>query len=120
MKTSYSIIIGCIIIAVALIISSNSISKKMYSPVPFPNGLQVTTFDGDKDLSKTNDFISLYEAAAYLRIDDTKLKELIQNGKLNGTFTSHTNDRGEKNYTFSSLKLGEWMKKEIEKGNMLD
>ena len=119
MKTSYSIIIGSIILAVAIVISSNTISKRMYEPTSFPGALQVTTYDGDKNLSKTNDFISSYEAAAYLRVGDEKLKAIVESGRLDGTFVSYTNENG-KNYIFSTLKLSEWMKKEIEKGNMLD
>jgi len=119
MKTSHSIIIGCIILAVAIMISSNIISRNMFAPAQFPSGLAVTTYDGDRNLSKTNDFISFNEAAAYLRVDEERLKALVHSGRLKGTFTSYTN-YGEKTYIFSSLKLTEWMKKEIEKGNMLD
>jgi hypothetical protein len=46
-------------------------------------------------------------------MDETKVKELIQNGKLNGTYTSYPITGGTQ-YIFSTSKLFEWMRKEIE------
>lgn len=118
MKINYSVIIGCTIIAIALIISSYMITQNMYEPLAAPSALSVTTYDGEKNTNIKNEFISIYEAAEYLRVDVEEIRELVQNGRLNGTYTSLTRP-GEKTYIFSSSKLTQWMNNEIEKGSTI-
>jgi hypothetical protein len=124
MKTGTALIISSILLSIVLIFCTYQITSKMYAPPSFPSSLYVTTHeegafvDNSKDIS--SDFISLYEAAAYLRMDEAKLKSLIWSGKLDGTFTSYKKEGAELGYIFSSEKLAEVMKGMIEKGETLD
>lgn len=84
----------------------------MYEPNPFPSSLSVTTYDGEKSLNSSNDFLSLYEAADYLRMNYDDLRELVENGQLDGTFKSYKTINGT-DYIFSSEKLVKWMKNQF-------
>jgi hypothetical protein len=92
----------------------------MYSPMPFPSSLSVTTHEEGSLTENSDAFISLFEAAAYLRLDEAKVKSLIWSGKLDGTFTSYKVDGGGIGYIFSSEKLAEVMKSMIENGETLE
>ena len=117
MKTSIAIIISSIILSIAIVFCTNKILSRMFSPASFPSSLTVTTNDGD--FNSSSDFISFYEATAYLRLDEVKLNSLIRSGKLNGTFTNY-NQNGSTGYIFSSSRLTDVMKNIIENEETLE
>ena len=122
MKTGTALIISSILLSMVLIFCTYQITSRMYSPIPFPSSLSVTTHEegSNTDNSGSQDFISLSEAAEFLRLDESKVKSLIWSGKLDGTYTSYNIDGGGIGYIFSSEKLAEAMKSMIENGEALE
>lgn len=74
--------LGCCVIAVAIVISGYMISNKIAQIPKFPNSLSVSTQDSSQQYG---DYLTMYEAAAYLGISDTDVNDLINSGKLDST-----------------------------------
>ena len=71
--------LGCCAIAVAIVISGYMIASKIEQIPKFPNSLSVSTQDSSQQFG---DYLTTYEAAAYLGISDTDVNDLINSGKL--------------------------------------
>lgn len=71
--------LGCCVIAVAIVISGYMISNKIAQIPKFPNSLSVSTQDSSQQYG---DYLTVYEAAAYLGVSDTDVNNLINSGKL--------------------------------------
>lgn len=118
MKTSIAIIIGSLVLSISIIFCTLKITSQKVIPAQFPSSFSVTTYDGENKLKGSNDFMSLYEASAYLKVDHAKLVELINKGKFKGTYTSYSNN-GSTTYIFLASKLYEEIKEVIENGETI-
>ena len=71
--------LGSCVIAIAIVAAGCIIAGKLPETVQFPTNLNVSTQDGTQQFG---DYLSIYEASAYLRISDLELKGLIESGEL--------------------------------------
>lgn len=100
--------LGCCVIAVAIVISGYMIANKIAQIPKFPNNLCVSTQDGTQQFG---DYLTVYDATAYLGISDIDMNDLINSGKLNSAIYKV----GE-SYIISKEALQEWVNSQIGKG----
>ena len=102
-----SILINAVLILIGLMISSNTIRSRSVAATPYiPSSFEVNT-------EQAPEYMSQWEAAAYLRMDESLIQRLILNGELDGTYLLH-NASDAPIYTFSKAKLDEWIMQRIE------
>lgn len=99
--------LGCCVIAVAIVISGYMISNKIAQIPKFPNSLSVSTQDSSQQYG---DYLTVYEAAAYLGVSDTDVNNLINSGKLDSAICKV----GE-SYIISKEDLQKWVNSQIGK-----
>ena len=92
--------LGCCVIAAAIVVSGVIIANKLPETAQFPTSLSVSTNDGTQQFG---DYLSTYEASAYLGIKTSNLMELIQSGELDGAIYKVGED-----YIISRQALREW------------
>ena len=112
-----SIIISAVIICVGLFSVSQAIKNRPFAGTPnIPSYIEVSQ-------KQTGDYMSEWEAVAYLRMDDVLFHDLLTSGALDGTYTSYESvkqipDSSETVtgalYIFSKSKLDEWINNRIE------
>ena len=103
--------LGCCIISLGIVIAGSIIANRighLHFPM-FPGSLSVTTFDGSGTDSGSDEFMSLWETRAFLRLSETQLDTLIQSGELTGTYTIL---QGQK--IFSRELLTDWLRSRME------
>ena len=93
--------LGCCVIAAAIVVSGVIIANKLPETTQFPSSLSVSTSDSTQQFG---DYLSTYEASAYLRIETDNLMELIQSGELDGAIYQVGED-----YIISRQALREWV-----------
>lgn len=71
--------LGCCVIAAAIVVSGALIASRLPETALFPSSLSVSTSDGAQQFG---DYLSPYEASAYLNIPVEELLELIESGQL--------------------------------------
>ena len=99
-----SLFLGCCVIGICIIIAGVIVANNLPETTRVPHGFVIT--DGNTPTSTFGEFMSAFEAALFLKIDNSDLDRLIQSGELDGTFTSFPNG-----YTFSKEKLIQWMER---------
>lgn len=97
--------LGSCVIAIAIVAASCIITSKLPETVQFPTSLNVSTQDGTQQFG---DYLSIYEASAYLRISDLELKGLIESGELD----SAVHKIGD-SYLISRQALQDWADSKI-------
>ncbi len=119
-KFNWSLVVGCLILAVAVILASQGIMEAIRTAPTsaVPHVLDINNHDS----TAFGDFLHEYEAAEYLKIDADTLDTWIASGALNGTFTRveflKTDENGQKfadgtECVFSKAKLTEFMNNRI-------
>jgi hypothetical protein len=75
-----SILIGAVLILIGLTALSNTIQNRPLAGTPnYPSYYEVPTKQADE-------YMSAWEASAYLRIDNDSFEKLLDEGKLKGTY----------------------------------
>jgi hypothetical protein len=75
-----SIIISAALILTGLITLSNTIQNRPFAGTSyFPSSIDVNT-------EQSSEYMSVWEAASYIRIDYDSFNKLLSEGKLNGTY----------------------------------
>ena len=92
--------LGCCVIAAAIVVSGVIIANKLPETAQFPSSLNVSTSDGTQQFG---DYLSTYEASAYLHITHNSLMDLIRSGELDETIYKVGED-----YIISRQALQEW------------
>lgn len=95
-----------VILCASLMVCANYIGRAIYS-IHFPSSISVS--DGSSQDLSDQDFLSIYEAAAYLRVDDATLTQMVTDGKLDGTY--FVSDDGK--YIFLSDALRDWATQQV-------
>lgn len=100
---SLSTFLGCCVISLGIIVAGVLISSKI-PPVNVPSSftLKETAWEYD-------DYMSQYEAAAFLKIDADTFTGMMRSGQLLGTYTVV-----EGGSVFSREKLSQWIEDRIE------
>ena len=73
-----SILISAVLVLIGLMTLSNTIQNRPYAGM-FPSYIEVST-------NQAADYMSEWEASAYLRIDYDSFNKLLSEGNLNGTY----------------------------------
>ena len=117
---SISIIISAVIVCVGLFSVSQAINNSPFAGTPnIPSYIEVSE-------KQTGDYMSEWEAAAYLRFDDVMFHDLLTSGELDETYSSYESvkqipDSSEivtgTLYIFSKSKLDDWMNDRIKSQN---
>jgi len=115
-----SILLSAVIICAGMFSLSNTIQNRPFAGTPYiPSSLEV-------DIGQARDYMTEYEAASYLRMDDDRFHAHITGGALDGTFTTESFVWQEPDstaimtktiYIFAKSKLDEWMMERIETQN---
>ena len=95
-----------VILCASLMVCANYIGRAIYA-IHIPSSISVT--DSSSQDFADQDFLSVYEAAAYLRMDDTTLSQMVKDGKLDGTY--FVSDAGD--YIFLSDALTDWAMQQV-------
>ena len=114
-KFNWSAVVGCLILAVAIIIASQGVMNAIGS-IPtssVPGSFEIYNHD---DKITDGDFLRDYEAAAYLKVEQETLLKWVQVGKLKGAYTQIEIADGTE-YIFSKAKLIEYMNNLINSEN---
>lgn len=107
----YSIIIGCLIIAIALIICASIVrnSNLLNSHIPPPPSSS-TIVPTDFNISQ-NDILNVYSTALCLGLDQNTLVKMIESNKLKNIPYMKIGD----NYAFSRKLLESWVQDSVNK-----
>ena len=97
--------LGCCVIAASIVVSGAIIANKLPETAQFPTSLSVSTSDGTHQFG---DYLSTYEASAYLGIATDSVMELIQSGELDSAIY-----KVDKDYIISKQALQEWVDSKI-------
>ena len=117
-KSNWSIILGCLIIAIGIIVAGQSIAAAINNQPSASSVLDVYNHDDNSVYGVNGDFLYDNEAADYLKIQQETLQQWIQSGKLKGTYTTVEYFADDENgqtvkagteYIFSKAKLAEFM-----------
>ena len=75
-----SILIGAALILIGMVTLSNTIRNRPFAGTPYiPSSIEVTS-------GQSSEYMSLWEAAIYIRIDYDSFDRLLAEGKLDGTY----------------------------------
>ena len=105
-KINISVILGCCIISIGIILAGFIIANKLPETPFIPNNLSVTTTDGT---TVSNEYLSEYEASAFARVNVDDFQRIIGTGDLDWTFTIIQGNR-----VFSKEKLSLWLEIRIQ------
>ncbi len=98
---NWSLFLGSCVIGIAIIIAGILISGNLPSTPVIPSSLSVTTSDVS---TEPREFMSAYEASAFLMIGIDDFDAFVDSGQLGGTFTVIEGNR-----VFSKEKLTQWL-----------
>lgn len=98
--------LGCCVISIGIIIAGWLISEELPNTTQVPASLSVVTKTMDE---LYGNYLSKYQAAAYLNIADEDIDKMLNSGELDGTYTM-----AGASYIFSREKLDEWVERRIE------
>ena len=123
-KFNWSVVLGCLIISIGIVVAGFSISRVIETKV-FDSAVPGSFDIYNSDVASYGDFLEEHEAVMYLRMNEETFGELLQSGKLDGTFAkvNATKVDGDEvvafghQYIFSKAKLNEYMNGLIEAGN---
>jgi len=125
-KFNWSVTVGCLIIAIGIIIAGQGIVTAINNRPFNGNGVPSSFEVYNHDNTTYGDYLYDNEAANYLKIQHETLYNWIQSGKLKGTYTTIelvANDENNQpvkagtQYIFSKAKLTEFMNILIDSGN---
>lgn len=111
MKERLFIAISILIAEVTLLVGFISLSRTIQSGLT-PTSPQIPSIVESIPECTTN-YLSLLELARYLRMDEFLIEQLVSNGEFDGTYVAHTINNVT-TYTFSRVKIDEWMEYNIE------
>ena len=97
--------LGACVIAAAIVISAVIIADKIPGPAQFPSELTVSTGDSSQQFG---DYLSTYEASAYLGIATDSFMNLIHSGQLDSAIYQVGKD-----YIISKQALQDWVDSQI-------
>ncbi len=103
---NWAVFFGCCVIGISIFLSGKMIAGNMPGTTHVPSSLSVTTTDSTMRFSE---YMSEYEAAAFLMMNTDDFISFIKTGELDGTFTKIKG-----NYVFKKDKLEEWINKRID------
>jgi len=99
-----SLFLGCCVISIGIIVAGFVIANQL--PPVISGSFSGYVTDGTQQFGE---YMSEYEASAFLGMITDDFIEFVQSGELKGTYTVV-----QENYVFSKDKLAEWMKNRIE------
>ena len=124
-KFNWSTVIGCLVIAIAIIFASQGLINTIAS-VPIGGGTPSSMEIYTHDKTTYGDFLYEHEAANYLKVELETLNQWVREGKMDGTYTDVEVLREDENgkvreegveHVFSKAKLTEFMNNRIQSGN---
>lgn len=98
---NWSLFLSSCVIGIAIVIAGRIISINLPDTTIVPNNLYVTT---DSGVSESDEYMSVYEASAFLMMNTDDFIAFINSGELDKTFTVIQG-----NYVFSKKNLTQWI-----------
>lgn len=102
---SIAIVAGCLLLCVSILYSAHTITVCLDELLYSVNGLRDNPTNNSEEYG---DFMSIYIAAAYLKIDVDELNSLLESGELDGTYFKTNENNGGYSITFIREKLYSW------------
>ncbi len=102
---SIAIVVGCLLICVSMLYSAHTITVGLDELLYSVNGFKVNPTDNNEEYG---DFMSIYIAAAYLKVDVDELNGLLESGELDGTYFKTGESNGGYSIIFIREKLYSW------------
>jgi hypothetical protein len=107
-----SLFLGCCVIGVCVIIAGIIVANNLPETTRFPQGFSITNYDGDTSAPTLGEYLTLFDAAHFLKIDINDLDAMVNSGELDGTFTAFPTG-----YVFSKERLTQWMERRFPANN---
>jgi len=111
MKNSIAIFLGCVVIAIGIMIAGNGIAKRIPATL---NGSFHGSLNSSGNQAEFSDYLNEYMAQWYLNIWNVHFHALLRSGELDGTYVQVGDE-----LIFSRWRLSAWMERTIEAGTNL-
>lgn len=101
--------LGCCVLAVAIIVTGNIVAKELPETTKVPSVVYIQT---DEEV-KCGDYLSVSEAADYLRLEYDELWDLIKLGDLDAAICQWTDEGNIDHIIISKKALQEWAENKV-------
>ena len=105
MLMSIAIAVGCLLLCVSILYSAHTITVCLDELLYSVNGLRANPTNSNAEYE---DFMSIYIAAEYLKVDVDELNVLLESGELDGTYFKTEEINCGYSITFIREKLYSW------------